>query len=192
MFPGCRAPPRPGRRHGIPPTRLEPSSASSCAREKNSRQRFLKSEMGRMGYKFQRKPSFWKILYHPDALSLQYPTRFSHAVRSSLFFSLRRSVRVARLSPQKPPPALRKTPPSSPGPLVRARPSEGATATSRSVGLEQPPPPSLALARSHPGLGLPWASWEPQGAPGAPLRPPWGPRGSQNNPQTTTEQLQNN
>jgi hypothetical protein len=23
----------------------------------------LKSEMGRMGYKFQRKPSFWKILY---------------------------------------------------------------------------------------------------------------------------------
>ena len=30
------------------------------------------------------------------------------------------------------------------------------------------------------------------GGPGAPQRPPWGPRGSQNNPRTIPEQFQNN
>ena len=108
-------------------------------------------------------------LYHPAAVSLEFPVLFSRAVRSrsppaapSPFFSLARALRLPRLSPQKPPPGPSKAPPSSPGPLLRARPSRGGSATPRRAGPEQPallqgpqrPPrrealPVLALARTR-------------------------------------------
>ena len=72
------------------------------------------------------------------------------------------------------------------GPKPRPRPRPPSAPAARLHHAYDP----RASAQAHGGLGWPWAQARPGlGSAWAPLGPPGGPRGSQNNPKTITKQL---
>ena len=156
--------------------------------------------MARNRFKRRRRRRFWKVLYHPAALSLQSPALFSHAVRRlflvrpppSSFPSGARSASLACPHKSPPRPSGRprlpllgllcvRAPQRAPPPVPAARDS-----SSRRCCKGRSAPHDGRLSQSSRVSSFTSTlAWGSHGPPGSP-------RGSQNNSKTTTKQLQNN